>query len=90
MELTSPNYYVNNNFYLKVHSWVLSNFWQLKLFKNNEKYFLFHVKSYFRSGDIYIFVLTFGYVEKRLSKKAKVTFRTFRAADPEICSIFRT
>ena len=35
-----------------------------KLLKNNEKGFLFHFKSFFRSWNIYIFVLTFGYSEK--------------------------
>ena len=30
-----------------------------KLFKNDKKYFLFHLKSFFRSQDIDIFVLTF-------------------------------
>ena len=32
---------------------------QWKSFKNDEKCFLAHLKSYFRSQDIYIFVLTF-------------------------------
>ena len=32
---------------------------QLNPFKNDEKYVLFHLKSSFRSQDIYIFVLKF-------------------------------
>ena len=34
-------------------------------FKNDEKYFFFHLKSSFRSQDIYIFVSTFWHVEKK-------------------------
>ena len=45
----------------------------MKALKNDEKYFLFHVKSSSCSSDIYIFVLTFFYEEKRLDKKATVT-----------------
>ena len=37
---------------------------QWKPFKNNAKYFLFHVKCSFRSWDIYIFVLTFWLCRK--------------------------
>ena len=37
---------------LKAHSKVWDNFWQLKAFENDEKYFLFHLKSSFRSQDI--------------------------------------
>ena len=36
-----------------------------------------NVKCYFCSSDIYIFVLTFGYVETRLAKKAKVNFKIY-------------
>ena len=46
-----------------------------KLLKNNEKGFLFHFKSFFRSWNIYIFVLTFGYSEKQLDKN--VNSRTY-------------
>ena len=35
------------------------NFLQWKPFKNDEKCFLFHLKSSFRSQDIWVFVLTF-------------------------------
>ena len=37
-----------------------------KPFKNNEKYFSFHLKGSFRSHEVLIFVFTFGHVEKRL------------------------
>ena len=38
----------------------LKQFWQLKKpFKNDEKCFLFHLKTSFRSQDIYVFVSTF-------------------------------
>ena len=37
---------------LKADSKVWENFADLKLFKNDEKYFLFHLKSSFRSQDI--------------------------------------
>ena len=37
---------------LKADSKVWENFADLKLFKNDEKYFLFHLKSSFRSEDI--------------------------------------
>ena len=37
------------------------------------KWFLFHVKSPFRSWDIYIF----GYVEKCLNKKAKLNLKIY-------------
>ena len=42
---------------------------------------LLYVKSFFRSWDIYIFVLTFFcYPEKRLDK-AKVNFKIYDVAD---------
>ena len=41
-----------HHFTLKVHSQVLKNFWQLKVFRNDEKWFLLHLKSSFRSQDI--------------------------------------
>ena len=49
---------------LKAQSRVWDNIWQLKPFKIDEKCFLFHIKSSFRSQDTYIFVLIF-----RLSRK---------------------
>ena len=33
------------------------------------------------SKDIYIFVLSFGYVEKRLDEKAKVNFKIYDVLD---------
>ena len=45
----------------------------IKLFKNDEKCFLFHLKSSFRSQDIYIFVLTFWSCEK--AAKDKLNFK---------------
>ena len=35
-----------------------------KRFKNYKKCFLFHLKSSFRSQDIYVFILTFGHVQE--------------------------
>ena len=43
----------------KVHSQSETNFGSWKLFKNDEKGFLFHVNSSFCSQDIQVFVLTF-------------------------------
>ena len=40
---------------LKAHSQVWDAFWLLKLFKNDEKCFLFHLKTPFRSQDIQLF-----------------------------------
>ena len=57
-----------------VHSLVFSNFWH---FKNDEKCFLFHVKSLFRSLDIYVSVLTFRRAEKQLNEKVKVNFKIY-------------
>ena len=45
---------------LKAHFQVWDNFWHLNSFKNYEKCFLFHLKSFFGSQDIGIFVLNFG------------------------------
>ena len=42
-----------------------------------KKCFLFHAKSFFLSWDIYIFVLTFPCVEKRVDKKTKVDFKIY-------------
>ena len=44
---------------LKAHSQVSDNFDNWKSFKNEEKCFLFHLKSSFDSQDISVFVLTF-------------------------------
>ena len=40
---------------LNVYSQVWDTFWLLKLFKNDEKCFLFHLKTSFRSQDIQLF-----------------------------------
>ena len=42
---------------LKAYSKVWDNYWR---FKNDEKCFLFLLKSYFRSQDIWSFVSDFG------------------------------
>ena len=50
---------------LNVHSKVWEYFWHLKKpFKKAKKCFLFHLKSSFRSQDIYIFVLSFWSCKK--------------------------
>ena len=46
-------------YFLKAHSRSEKSFGNCKLFKNDEKCFLFHLKSSFRSIDIQIFILTF-------------------------------
>ena len=52
---------------LKAQSQVQDNFWQLSAFKNDEKYYLFHLKSSFHFQHIKILVLTlFGYTEQQL------------------------
>ena len=48
---------------------------QWKPIKSDEKFILFHVKSFFRSWNIYIFALTFWLNKKRLDKKAKVNLK---------------
>ena len=48
-----------------------------KPFKNDEKWFLFHLKSSFLSQDIQFFVLTFGYVEKQFDQKDRVNFKIY-------------
>ena len=48
--------------HVKVHSETISGNW--KPFKNDENFFLLHVKSSFRSWDIYIFVLTYWLCKK--------------------------
>ena len=52
---------------LKARSQVWDNFRHWKLFKNDEKCFLFYLKSISRSQDIFVFNFRiFGHVEKRL------------------------
>ena len=54
---------------------------QLKPFKNDGKYFLFHLKSSFRYEDIEIFVLNFWSCrEKGLIRKIRLisTFKTLQ------------
>ena len=47
-----------------------------KLFKKDEKCFLFHLESSFRSQDIYILSCLFGHIEKRLDWKDKLSFKS--------------
>ena len=61
--------------YLKAHSQVWDNLWQLKAFKNDEKYFFFHLKSLDFFLEIIKFFFIFGLVEKRLDLKDKVSFK---------------
>ena len=49
-----------------------------KPFENDEKLILFHVKSCFRSQDIYSFP---GYVDKRLYKNAMVNLKIYNITD---------
>ena len=49
-------------------------FTSIKALKNDKKCFLFYAKSSFRSWDIYIFVLNFGYGKKLFDKKAIQNF----------------
>ena len=49
---------------LQAHSRVWDSFWQLKAFKSYKKCFLFHIKSSFRSWNIYDFVLTFLVIQE--------------------------
>ena len=45
-----------------------------KSFQNDEKYFLFRLKSFFRSQDIWVFVMTFSSCRKNsLIRKARLT-----------------
>ena len=69
--------------FLKVPFWGLGHFLttERKSFKVDEKCYLFYVKSSFCSQDIYIFLLTFGYVEKRLVKNSMVNSRMYYATD---------
>ena len=48
---------------------------------NDEKNFLFHVKSFFRSWDICMFSWLFGFLEKPLDKKVKVNFKIYDVLD---------
>ena len=59
---------------LKAHSQILRRrtFGNLKSLKNDEKYFLFHWKSSFRSQDIYLFILTFWSCIKMAWLKKKI------------------
>ena len=42
-----------------------------------KKIFLFNVKTPFCSRGIHVFVLTFGYIEKRLEKNTMVNFKIY-------------
>ena len=48
-----------------------------KPFTNDEKWFLFHFKSYFRSQNISVFVLTFWPCIKQPDQKDKVNFKFY-------------
>ena len=53
-----------------------------KLFKNDKKYFSFHLKSSFRSQDIYIFATTLSSLRKNgLIRKIRLT-STFMTSQP--------
>ena len=53
-----------------------------KTFKNGEKCFLFHLKSSFRSQDIYVFVMTFwSCMKKGLIRKIRLTSK-FMTSQP--------
>ena len=52
-----------------------------KPFKNDEKRFFIWCYKLFSFWDIYIFVLTFDYVEKRLDKKVKVNSKIYDVTD---------
>ena len=52
-----------------------------KAFKSNEKCFLFHVKSSFRSKIFTFLPGLFGYVEKWLDKKTMVNYNIYGVTD---------
>ena len=56
-----------------------ATFGSCKSFKNNEKCFLFHLKSSFCSQDIYVFVLTFWSCNKRLIRKIRLISNLMRS-----------
>ena len=58
-----------------------SYLWQWKLFKNDEKHFLFHVKALFILTIFTFLSWVFGYVEKRFDNKAMVNFKIYDIAD---------
>ena len=53
-----------------------TSFANWKPFKNDEKCFLFNLKSSFRSQDIKFLSWLFGLVEKQLDEKNKIYFKT--------------
>ena len=72
---------------LKAHSQVWDNFGQLKALKNDEKCFLFHFKSSFRSQCIVIFALAFwsyrtAWLERLTSLISK--FMTFNLGNKQL------
>ena len=70
-----------NSFYFQSPLWGLINLWQLKALQKWEKWFLFHVERSLCWWDIYIFVLTFCFVEKELDKKVLVNFKIYDVTD---------
>ena len=65
----------------------LCYFLDWKPFENEEKCFLFHVKSSFRSQDIYVFVMAFWSCRKNgLIRKIRLTSK-FMASQPDLQTI---
>ena len=54
------------------NSQIWDNIWQMEANKNNEKCFLFHLKSSYASQDIQIFVMTYWSCKKRLIIKVRL------------------
>ena len=46
MSINSLGNWAKDRYFWKVHSQVWKNFWQLKTLKNDEKYYLFHLKTF--------------------------------------------
>ena len=58
-QISNIKWPLSNKSHLKAHPQVWVIFWQLKGLSNDEKCFLFHLQSSFRSWDILVFVLMF-------------------------------
>ena len=75
----SSYYHCPCKLYLKVVSAIFFKFTKRKYSKNDEKCFLFHVKSSFRSQDIYVFMLTssphFSPVSHCWKSRLKIMFK---------------
>ena len=61
-----------------------------KSFKNDEKRFWFHLKSSFLSQNIYICVLPYGEVEKRLDLKDKVNFKIYDVRSKNVFNTYQS